>query len=77
MEASHGYQPTLAYQVSVRLGTSSTEARQGSTARQNISKIRQFRDSSAPTLGVPREDPAEQPLHVCRGPRSVPYMVSG
>lgn len=29
-EVSHGYQPTLAYHVAVRIGTSSLEATQGS-----------------------------------------------
>jgi hypothetical protein len=35
------------------------------------------RESPAPPLGVPQEDPAAQLLHICRGPRSGPGMVFG
>lgn len=30
----------------------------------------------APALGGPQEDPAAQLLHMCRGPRSIPYILS-
>jgi hypothetical protein len=35
------------------------------------------RDSPAPALGVPHEDPTAGLLHMCRGPRSIPCMLSG
>ena len=35
------------------------------------------RDSLAPALGVPHEDPAMKLLHMWRGPSSIPYIFSG
>jgi hypothetical protein len=40
-KASHGYQPALAYQVAVRVGSSSIEARQGSPVRGKGSNSKQ------------------------------------
>jgi len=35
------------------------------------------RDNPTPTVRSPHEDPEAQLLHMCRGPRSIPCMLSG
>lgn len=63
----------MAYQVAVRQGTSSPiEAKQGSPVRGKRSET-----APAPALGVLYDAPAAQLLHLCRGPRSAPFMLSG
>jgi hypothetical protein len=75
---SHGYQSSLVYQIAVELGTSSpTEARQGNPAKGKGSKGRQ-QSQRQPLLLllVLHEDQAVQLLHMFRGPRSTPCMLS-
>ena len=79
-EASHGYQPALAYQVAVRPGASSPiVARQGSPVRDKGPKGRQWsqRQPLFLLLGVPHEDSDAQLLSMCQDPRSIPCMLSG
>lgn len=71
-EAFHGYQPTLAYKVILRLGTSSSvEARQGSPVSGKESKTEW---EIAPALFV--RGPALL-LHMCKGLRSMSFMLFG
>jgi hypothetical protein len=71
-EESHGYHPTLAYQVAIKLGVSSSiEVKQGSPVRGNRSKDRQQSETTpVPALGVLHEDPAVELLHIYIGPRT-------
>lgn len=72
-EASHEHQPALA-------GTSfSIEDRQGSPVRGKGSNGRHQnqRHPLLLLLGISYEDPIAQLLHMCRGPRSGPCMLSG
>ena len=78
-KASHGYQPTLAYQFAVGLGTSShIVARQGILVQGKGSKGRQ-QSQIQPLLlllGVPHEDWAAHLLYMCWGSTSIPCMLS-
>ena len=68
-KTSHGCKPTLAYQVVIGLGTSSsTEARQGCPIKGKESKGRQQsqRQPLLLLLEVPHEDQAIHLLQICR-----------
>lgn len=78
-EATHWCCSVLAYQVAVRLGPSSyIEARQSSPLMRKRSKSKQQcqREHLLLLLGAPHEDQAVLLLLKCRGPTSVPCMLS-
>jgi hypothetical protein len=66
-----GTQPTLAYQVSVRLGTSCpTKARQGTPVRGRRSTGRQNNQGKGTLqLECPHEDQDSHQPHICREPK--------
>lgn len=65
--------------MAVGLGTSPIVARQGSTVRGMGSKDRQQsqRQPLLLLLVVPHEDLHAQLLHMCKGPKSIPCVLSG
>jgi hypothetical protein len=68
------------YQAAVKLGASSTiNVRLDSTVGEKVPKIRQpsQRRLLLLLLGEPQEDQTTQLLHMCRGRRSVPCMLTG
>jgi hypothetical protein len=76
-QASHGYQPVLAYQVVVRLGSSSPiEDRRGPVGGK-CPKGRQQSQIQLllPLLGVPHEDQAAQLLHMYTWARAGPQIL--
>lgn len=76
----HGYQPALAYQVTVRIRASSPiETRRDSPVDGKGPKGRQQsqRHPLLSLVGVPHEDQAEQVFHIGRGPIAAPCMLPG